>query len=255
MSNGLQNCTLYQGDYILVKIKDAIYSPSTPANLLTTTGLVDSDMIWDMGTNKITFNKGGYQGQQVQCHWVNNLPVLPVLPPEEIDQKYRRQAPGLALMATINYDIMHRRLMHAGRDQVLKACKDAGIKLANAGALKNECDACLRSKSTDIVHKISNPVATRPLEFVRIDTWSHNIAGHMGYRHVVHFICMVSGFHWIKMIREKRDGLVAIKEWKKHVELQTGLKVKVLGLDGGIEFGFGSKDFQNDSIVAWGRQE
>ena len=129
------------GDYILAKIKDAIYSPSTPVNLLTTTGLVDSDIIWDMGTNKITFNGGCYQGQQVQCHWVNNLPVLPVLLPEEIDQKYRRQAPGLALMATVSYDIMHRRLMHAGKDQALKACKNAGIKLANAGALKNECDA------------------------------------------------------------------------------------------------------------------
>ncbi|KAH7635172.1 hypothetical protein B0T09DRAFT_405291 [Sordaria sp. MPI-SDFR-AT-0083] len=103
MSNGLQNCTLYQGDYILAQIKDAIYSPSTP---VTTTGLVDSDMIWDMGTNKITFNKGCYQGQQVQCHWVNNLPVLPVLLPEEIDQKYRRQAPGLALMATNECDAL-----------------------------------------------------------------------------------------------------------------------------------------------------
>lgn len=47
---------------------------------------------------------------------------------------------------------------------------------------------------------------------------------------------------------------MAIKEWR-WVELQTGLKVKVLGLDGGTEFGFGSKDYQNDKLVAWGRQE
>ncbi len=171
------------GKRVLVEIRDAILSPSTPVNLITTTGLLDSGMVWSMETNKITFKKGRLMGEEIQCDWVTNLPVLPTRAPEDIDEKYQAQAPKLALMATMNYEIMHRRLMHAGREQhVIKACKDAAIKLANTG--RTDCDACLRSKSTDIIHKISNAVATRPLEFVRIDTWSHNVAGHMGTRHV-----------------------------------------------------------------------
>ena len=236
------------GKQITVEIRDAILSPSTPVNLLTTTGLLDGGMVWSMETNKIKFNKGKYMGEEIQCNWIANLPILPTMAPRDIDERYQAQAPRLALLASINYDTMHKRLMHAGKEQVIKACRDAGITLSNIG--KTNCDACLRSKGTDIVYKVSNPVATRPLEFVRIDTWSHNVAGHMGIRHVVHFVCMVSGFHWVKMIRQKSEGLIAIKEWKRWVELQTGLKVKVLGMDGGTEFGFGTKEFQNSEIVA-----
>ena len=46
------------GKQITVKIRDAILSPSTPVNLLTTTGLLDGGMVWSMETNKIKFNKG-----------------------------------------------------------------------------------------------------------------------------------------------------------------------------------------------------
>ena len=62
-------------------------------------------------------------GKEIQCDWVTNLPVLPTIAPRDIDEKYQNQAPRLALMGTINYEAMHQRLMHAGKEQVLKPVK------------------------------------------------------------------------------------------------------------------------------------
>lgn len=230
---------------VRVRIKNCIYSPSTPANLLTTKGLLDNGMAWDMRTNQIT----AHGKVTIQCKWVNSLPVLPVYAQQDFPQDTRH-----AMMASINYSTMHRRLMHAGRDQVLKACEAAGIKLSNTQ--EHFCEACVKAKAHDVIPKIANKTTTQPMAYIHVDVVSHTLPGHKGYKYMIHFIDEVTGFHWARFMVNKGDAFIQIKEFKKWAELQSGgLKIRAFGLDGGPEFGFSTKEFQRSKLVDWARTE
>ena len=146
---------------VRVRIKDVIYSPSTPANLLSTKGLLESGLIWDVKTNQINLQK-----YAIQCNYVNELVVLPVIQPYNFDQS-RTEAKNV-LLASINYLTMHKRMMHAGKEQVMKACQEAGITLSNNH--NHFCDGCMRAKATDTMLKHAHTVTTiTPVQFIRGD--------------------------------------------------------------------------------------
>ena len=201
-----------------------------------------------MKTNQISLSGGK---AHIQCSFINDLVALPVFQPDNFDQTII--TPRHMMLASINYMTMHKRVMHAGRDQVLKTCEQADIKLSNVN--DHTCEACLRAKATDYIPKGTHPVTTTPLQFIRVDVISHNKPGHMGARYAVHFICDVSGYHWVKFCANKGDAYVIVTQFKKWIELQTGLKIKIISLDGGPEFGFNTIEFQKSKLVEWARTE
>ncbi|WPJ67123.1 hypothetical protein SMAC4_14120 [Sordaria macrospora] len=99
---------------VRVRIKDVIYSPSTPANLLSTKALLESGLIWDMKTNQIHLQN---QKCTIRCDYINGLVVLPVIQPFNFNQS--RIETKDVMLASINYSTMHKRMMHAGREQVI----------------------------------------------------------------------------------------------------------------------------------------
>ncbi|KAK3896795.1 hypothetical protein C8A05DRAFT_39656 [Staphylotrichum tortipilum] len=54
-------------------------------------------------------------------------------------------------MHAIDYDIVHRRLMHESHERVLKACKDAGIKIDPNTAKGYQCHWCYLGKSKQFI--------------------------------------------------------------------------------------------------------
>ena len=70
-------------------------------------------------------------------------------------------------MALINYGVIHRRLIHAGKDTIARACKAAGILLSESGYYF--CEPCALAKATDRFPKVVSKVASKPLDFVRVD--------------------------------------------------------------------------------------
>jgi len=71
------------------------------------------------------------------------------------------------VIALINYGVMYRRLMYAGKDTVTRACKATGIPLSESGYYF--CKPCALVKAIDRFPKVVSKVASKPLDFVRVD--------------------------------------------------------------------------------------
>ena len=138
------------------------------------------------------------------------------------------------MLASITYKMMYKRLLYAGKATVLKACKDAGIDLYGHNDF---CEPCVLAKKIDEILKVAVTVATRALEYVRLDLVVYDVTGYLGYLYTIYFVNVFLGYYWIKFVKDKSDYLKAIQNWLAMVKRQTSLKVKVIGLDGGIEFG------------------
>lgn len=97
------------------------------------------------------------------------------------------------IFSSLNFQTMHKRLMHASKEMILKACNDVDIKLT-----KNDenfhCEACYLAKATDLNNKEPSSILTGPDQLIRTDLMFHEI-GHLDYRYFVHFIDTWSGYH------------------------------------------------------------
>ena len=132
--------------------------------------------------------------------WINGVAVLPCEPPPDLEQK--KLEVRQAVLASINYRTMHRRLMHASRDVVTQACKKAGIRIHGVYE-KSFCEPCVMGKATDILGKEALVVADEPLSYVRADLVYHKNSGHLGYHYSVPIVDVYSGYHWVKFCRRR----------------------------------------------------
>ncbi|KAK4182020.1 hypothetical protein QBC35DRAFT_396797, partial [Podospora australis] len=102
------------------------------------------------------------------------------------DQGLAGTSPLHAILASINYRVMHRRMMHAGKAVVELACKRAGIDLTNTK--ESFCEPCVMGKAKDEMGKVAPIQAIGALEFIRMDVVTHGEPGHLGYKYSIHFI-------------------------------------------------------------------
>jgi hypothetical protein len=246
------NIPLVNGNLVRITLSHAMYYPDSPINLVGRDSLKAAGISWDFDDNHLINKTGKGAWQRLQCLEDGGLPIIPVQAPPDFNEQV--VTPTHAVMASINYRVMHRRLMHAGKNTVLRACKAAGIDLAD---IKGEefCEDCILSKSTDTRQKVAARVASKPLEFVRVDVMVHDQPGHLGYKYTVHFVDVVSSFHWARFTKTKGDAYIHIIEFFDMVETQTGIKIKVFGFDGGSEFGQGVKEWENGKIYTWAKSK
>jgi len=238
-----------QGQKTRIIIDGAYYAPNMPINLVSGKAIAEQNKFWDHQHNRIY--SATDPSFKIPMVYKGDVPVILADVPVDFDET--RITPSMAVMASINYPTMHKRLLHAGKAAVLKACKDAGIELQ--GQYEDHfCEPCVLAKQTDEFPKRTPPACSKPLEFVRIDLVIHQERGHLNYLYTLHFVDVFSGFHWVKFAVNKSDSFKLIKDWLAMVERQTGLKVKMLGLDGGTEFGQSSTEFRNGKLTTWSDQ-
>ena len=94
-------------------------------------------------------------------------------------------------------------------------------------------------------------VCKEPLSFIRVDLIKHKYQGHLRYRYSMHIVCVYSGYHWIKFCQHKDDALVLLQQWVTQIERQTSRKIKVVGIDGGPEFGQATEEFKRSKLATW----
>lgn len=235
-----------QGRGVKAILPLAYYVPETPINLVSTSSLKQAGMKWDMDDNTLLHKP---TGTLIPMRWAGELPQIPTNRygdlPEGVTARH-------AVLASINYRLMHRRLMHAGKEQVIRACKEAGIKLFEHNQAPF-CEPCAMAKAHDEMPKHAAMVTKRACEYIRVDLVTESTTGHLGYKYMVHFMCMSTAFRWGKFTKDKSDAFTLLTEFVTWLEKQTGRSVKVIGVDGGTEFGFGTKEFQNSKLVKWGK--
>ncbi len=133
---------------------------------------------------------------------------------------------------------MHQRLTHASVARVLKACRDAGIKISDKEAREYHCKWCSLAKSTKIISHQRLAPAARPLAEITADTIEHKPTANGGYRYAVHLLDRYSNYQWIFFARSKDEIYHSFRDWITFIEKQTGLKIQLIHLDNGTEFVF-----------------
>ncbi|EAQ84778.1 hypothetical protein CHGG_08792 [Chaetomium globosum CBS 148.51] len=156
-------------------------------------------------------------------------------------------------MASVPYRKMHRRLMHAGKSVVEEACRRAGIELT--AKQDHFCEGCTMGKMTDELGKSAPIQGDNPLDFIRVDTVTHEKPGALGYKYSVHIIDIDTNFHWVKYTSTKGQIFDLLKDWVVMVHTQTGRWVKMIGIDGGTEFGQSPIPFVDDKFKRWAREK
>ena len=229
-----------------IELSRALYSPNSPVNLISS-GAMKKDGVVHDGINDKLIEKETNR-ELTRIYWNNNIAIVPCYAPPSMDIKYNVDQ---AVLASINFRTMHRRLMHAPKDQVIAACKKAGIKIHGAYEAQNFCEPCVMGKARDVLGKEAPTVTEYCLDFVRVDLTFHKHAGHLGYHYSVHIVDVHSGYHWVRFCKTKDDAYHQLKEWVTNIERQTGRKVKIIGLDGGTEFGQSVVEFQVDKLSSW----
>jgi hypothetical protein len=230
-----------RGSTMFMRLHGVLYYPHSPANLVGNKTILAAGYVWNHENNTLTNKRNG---RVCQLNNMEGLPILPSKTNPDLDENI--YTPEKAVLASINYDTMHRRLVHANKDAITKACKDAGINLA--GPVHHFCEPCTIAKMTDKLPKEAHDVAFRPLDFIRVGLVTLGSPGHLGYKYIVLFVDVVSGYCWVRFIKENGDAYQQVVEFHKWLGTQAGRTIRVLGLDGGTEFGQGLMDFQNGKI-------
>ncbi|KAK4148346.1 hypothetical protein C8A00DRAFT_39130, partial [Chaetomidium leptoderma] len=134
--------TLSDGRKVTLELTQALYNPKSPANIVSTAMLLDSGIYWNQENNTLYHEPS----KQVVCEMerTGNVYLIHGTPSAVGGEVSRAKTPSQAVLASINYRTMHRRLMHASKSVVEAACNDAGITLT--GKNDSFCEPCVLGK-------------------------------------------------------------------------------------------------------------
>ncbi|EAQ82905.1 hypothetical protein CHGG_11081 [Chaetomium globosum CBS 148.51] len=244
------SCERSCGGLTNLTIRNAIYSKDTPLNLVSTGQLRRRGAVFDGLTDRLILKDNPAQ-EVAQLGWVGDISVfklnsIPVQSTEVVLVAIQH----LALPA-IDYEVMHRRLMHASMDKVIKACRQAGIKINTRDAGSHRCKWCYLGKSQQLISHDKLPAVSRALQRIHVDSIPHKPTGIGGKNHAIHIVDQYSAYHWYVAIGSKSDGFTALTNYIVFVEVQSGTLVQEIHVDNGTEF---SMDKLRDWCLARGKK-
>lgn len=136
-------------------------------------------------------------------------------------------------------ELWHKRLGHTGYSNLkMMQSKEMVIGLPKFSVNKEACESCILSKhNQDSFLKKLETRATQKLELIYSDVCGpmQNISM-SGRRYIFIFIDDITRMVWVYFLMAKSDALATFKRFKNLVENQSGLKIKKLRTDRGIEY-------------------
>ena len=189
-----------EGTITTMELSRVLYCPDSPVNLISSGAMKHEGVIHNGTTDRLIVKETDRELTHIE--WVNNVAVVPCYTPPGINVNYSIDQ---AVLASINFRTMHRRLMHAPKNQVIVACKKAGIKIHGAHDVHNFCEPCIMGKARDVLGREAPIVTENALDFVHADLTYHKHAGHLGYKYSVHIVDVHSGYHWVRFCKAKGE--------------------------------------------------
>ena len=107
---------LQAGNTATIVLGRAVYQPSSPCNLISSSYLRNNGVRWDQDNDTLYHKETGTL--LMELYNFNGVPAIKNVVPKP---------KAMPTMATVPYRKMHRRLMHAGKATVEEACCCAGI--------------------------------------------------------------------------------------------------------------------------------
>ncbi|CAI7882197.1 unnamed protein product [Closterium sp. NIES-54] len=163
---------------------------------------------------------------------------LEKVPIKELQQQ---ALPMAAAVSTVDINLLHRRMGHAGHTRLKELVKKnmaAGAKVADGGEENLKCSTCVEAKATKAPHPkhgVREPYET--LAIVATDVCGPmRVASRHGSKYFVTFADLGTRHTWVTEIKKKSEVYTSFLDWKAEAERQSGKKLKVLHTDNGAEF-------------------
>ena len=118
---------------------------------------------------------------------------------------------------SMDFKVLHRRLMHAGLERTIKAAEQANIRLLNKPTKRFHCESCELAKSHEIVSRETPTPAQHPFEKVHLDLVEYEI-GWGSKRWAIHFMCGFSSYQWVRMLTNKENLIAVVAEWLNFIK-------------------------------------
>ncbi|SCV68083.1 BQ2448_204 [Microbotryum intermedium] len=214
------------------QLRDALYTPKLPMNLVSIPSLEDAHVDTHFGKRGVQF-RGKSKLVVMGSRSPNRLYKLDAIP-----QVAPRTTKPSALVATLHLMMSHRRFGHTA----ISALRN----LAAAGTLSDlvwpyttaECDSftCSASKAHVLPFPSSLSQAQHVLDLVHSDVLSFPLPSLYGKTYLVNFINDHSRKVWGYPIAKKSDVFHTFRTWQQSVEHEMGRQIKVLRSDNGGEY-------------------
>ncbi|CAI7856500.1 unnamed protein product, partial [Closterium sp. NIES-53] len=140
----------------------------------------------------------------------------------------------------VTADLLHLRMGHAGRQQLVECVKKGelkGVETKEGGGQPSKCPDCMTGKLPRTSFPTSTTRASAPLELVHTD-----VCGPMqtperekGSKYFITFLDDFSRLSWVTLVKTKDEVAKVFKHWIRYAEREAGAKVKILMSDRGGE--------------------
>jgi transposase InsO family protein len=225
------NVCLTTGPNQVITLRDVMYIPSAPVNLLSIPRAIDRGARFDFSTSGCTIRVNERVVANANRH-PNGL-------------YYVSGEPTFALLAKPkeNGELWHRRFGHLGYDNLTRLAKEDMVKgldvnLDALRASKDEiCEPCVSAKQHREPFPDSTTDSHKPLELLHMDLCGPlPVPSLSGCKYVITFLDDFSKYSVVRVVKHKDETAGLVQEVIKRLETQSGQKLKVARTDNGGEY-------------------
>ena len=144
--------------------------------------------------------------------------------------------PAISSSMTNNARLWHLRLGHISQ-RGLDELDKQGLFKEKLKEKLDFCDECVLGKACKMKFGKGEHTTTEKLGYLHSDLWGPSrVATKGGAYYFMSIIDDYSRKVWIHLLKSKDQAMETFINWKKLLENQTGLKIKVLRTDNGLEY-------------------
>ncbi|GKF76913.1 retrovirus-related pol polyprotein from transposon TNT 1-94 [Tanacetum coccineum] len=137
---------------------------------------------------------------------------------------------------TVFAQVWHKRLGHINKAGRTTGAGEGLLGKKSLGKL-DFCKNCVLGKSHRVSFSVRRHTTQGVIDYVHSDLWgSSQVESLGGKRHALSIVDDYSRRAWVYILRFKHETFGKFKEWKQLVENQTGITVKKVRTDNGLEF-------------------
>jgi hypothetical protein len=210
-----------------LELQDVWFAPTAPCNMLSPNRLEELGAIHDQYTSSLT----QVEPRVILASIVPWNGVKAVQLNMEAVSKLKETDETRLAFFSMDFKVLHRRLMHAGVERTLKAADQAGIRLSNKPNGRFHCESCELAKSHQIISREPQTPAERPFQRVHFDLIEYK-KGWGDKKWAIHFQDAYSNYQWVRMLASKREIRPTVMEWLDFIENQTSLRPQIIHIDG-----------------------
>lgn len=237
-ASGVQLQGIAEGTVALTVLVDSVLKPVLLTGVLHVPGLSGSLIsvlqLQDRGITVQTESSGtglilSLNGKTIGCaSRVGRAYILNSRVPKEAEKAHTAQE--------VTPELLHRRLGHLSQNSVQGIDAVTTGLLGPVEPLTTHCSGCTLAKAVTVINRARPERTTEVLGRVWLDWWGpFSVPSLEGHTNMLTITDEASRRVWV-LFGARRDLDRLFTEWKNTVELETGLKVKVVRSDNAAEF-------------------